>query len=107
MYLLWMLYFVLLIALAGAGIVMVIGLLTSQKEWTVECQGHLLRVENRSLRETLYVDGEIQDQCVGYFAFRAHLTGRLPEGGEIKVHIGAGFRYHCNIFVDNRLIYSK
>lgn len=106
----WIFEFVLLACMAlltvfaVAGIIMVIGLATSQREWLLEIDGHVLRVENGSLRETLYVDGEIQDQNVGYFAMRSRLTGRLPDGREIKANIGAGFRYHCNIFIDNRLV---
>lgn len=96
-----------LLFLVGVLVVMTVGLATSRREWIIEAQGHVLRVENTSLRETLYVDGEIQDQTVGYFAFRARLTGRLPEGGEIKANLGTDFRYHCTIFVDNRLIFSE
>jgi len=96
-----------LLFLAGVLVVMAVGLATSRREWLIEYEGHVLRVENTNLRETLYVDGEIQDQTVGYFAFRARLTGRLPEGGEIKANLGTGFRYHCTIFVDNRLILSQ
>ena len=102
-----LLYVAVIVFLVVSCVGLAIGLATTKREWTVEYQGHFLRVENKSLRETLYVDGEIQDQSVGYFALRARLTGRLPEGGEIKAHIGLGFRYHCTIFVDHRLILSE
>ena len=93
-----------LTVLAVSGVAMVFGLATSQKEWLLEIDGHVLRIENTNLRETLYVDGEIQDQNVGYFAVRSRLTGRLPDGREIKANVGMGFRYHCTIFIDNRLV---
>jgi len=79
----------------------------SNREWTVEHNGNVIRVENTWVRETLYVNAAIQDENVGLLASRSKLWGKLPTGEEVKVSIGSTFNFHCNIFVEQRLIYKK
>jgi hypothetical protein len=60
--------------------------------------------------ERLYVDGELQDEELGY-GVRARLYGRIKTGdgaGElIKVSIGAWFTVDCRIFIDDKLVLGK
>jgi hypothetical protein len=89
----------------------VIGLLLtkllSNREWTTEYKGNIIRVENTWVRETLYVNAAIQDENIGLLASRSKLWGKLPTGEEIKVSIGSTLNFHCNIFVDQKLIFKK
>lgn len=81
--------------------------LASHREWTVEYNGNLIRVENTWVRETLFVNAEIQDENIGLFASRSKLWGMLSTGEEIKVSVGSTFNMHCNIFIGQRLIFKK
>jgi hypothetical protein len=78
------------------------------KYWKVDYKGHKIVVENTWFNgERLYVDGELQDEEVG-FGIRARLLGRIKSGdgaGEtIKVSIGAWFSVDCRIFIDDKLV---
>lgn len=78
------------------------------KKWEVDYKGHKIRVENSwSKGESLYVDGELQDQRVG-FALRSRLYGAIKGNGNkeenIKVSMGGWLSVQCRIFVDNNLI---
>ena len=89
------------------GFVFLLVKLLSNREWTVEHNGNMIRVENTWVRETLYINAAIQDENIGLLAPRSKLWGKLPTGEEVKVSIGSTFNLHCNIFVEQRLVYKK
>ena len=99
--------FVLLWVLFMTVIFLVLSKVLSNREWTVEYNGNMIRVENTWIRETLYVNAAIQDENIGLFAVRSKLWGKLPSGEEVKVSIGSTLNFHCNIFVEQRLVYKK
>ena len=76
------------------------------KKWEVNHGGNVIAVENRPFTESLFVNGELQDEKMG-FSYQQRLWGRLPTGEEIKVSIGGVWAVHCRIFVDNKLVLSK
>jgi len=76
------------------------------KKWELNHSGNVIVVENRYSGERLYVNGELQDEQVG-FASRARLWGQLHTGETIKVSLGGYFAVHCKIFIDNKLVLSK
>jgi hypothetical protein len=100
---LWILIWVFLFL----GISMWITKMVSKRTWTVEYNGNMIRVENTWVRETLFVNAEIQDENIGFIASRSKLWGVLATGEEVKVSIGSIFNMHCNIFVAQRLIFKK
>ncbi len=57
--------------------------------------------------ERLIVDGEIQDEQIG-FAMRSRLWGKLRNADgtteTIKVSLGGWFGITCRIFIDDKLI---
>ena len=58
--------------------------------------------------EGLYVNGKLQDKAYGITTCTRY-TGKLTNGKEIKVVIGAegiGFKMHCSIFVDCELVFE-
>ena len=79
--------FVLLWVLFMTVIFLVLSKVLSNREWTVEYNGNMIRVENTWIRETLYVNAAIQDENIGLFAVRSKLWGKLPSGEEVKVSI--------------------
>lgn len=76
------------------------------KAWETSYNGHKIRVENRVSGERLYVNGELQDEQLGW-AYRERLWGRLPTGEEVKASIGGMWTAQCRIFVDNRLAFPE
>ena len=84
-----------------------LAILLSKRQWTVDYEGNVIRVENTWVRETLYVNAEIQDENIGLLAIRSKLWGKLPTGEEVKVSIGSTLNFHCNIFVDQKLVFKK
>lgn len=78
------------------------------KKWEVEVMGMSILVENRFDSERLYVNGQLQDEQIG-FACRSRLSGNLFEDGSgvIKVSLGGIFKIHCRIFVSNQLVLSE
>ena len=99
----WLLFWVLLFF----GIMLLIAKVTANRTWTVEYNGNIIRVENTWVRETLFVNAEIQDENIGFMSSRSKLWGVLATGEEVKVSIGSIFKMHCNIFVAQRLIFKK
>lgn len=99
--------YILFVVLLAAAILLLFGKFLSKREWTVEHNGNIIRVENTWVRETLYVNAAIQDENIGLFASRSKLWGKLPTGEEVKVSIGSTLNFHCNIFVEQRLVYKK
>lgn len=64
------------------------------KAWEIDYKGHKVRIENTWFGgEKLFVDGELQDEQVG-FDFRSRLYGRIKnrddENESIKVLLGVG-----------------
>lgn len=80
------------------------------KVWSVDYKGHEIRVENRYFSEKLIVDGELQDEQIGY-DYRSRLFGRIKNGegqGEwIKVSLGGTWTAKCRIFIDDKLVYAS
>ena len=81
------------------------------KKWDIKYKGHDIRVENGWLSgERLYVDGELQDEQVG-FGLRSRLYGKVKEnegaGEDIKVSLGGWFTINCRIFIDGKLIFPN
>lgn len=76
------------------------------KRWELNYGGNVIVVENRYNGERLYVNGELQDEQVGFGASRARLWGKLHTGESIKVSLGGTFAIHCRIFVDHKLMLS-
>ena len=76
------------------------------KKWGMNYCGNTIVVENRIAGERLYVNGELQDEQIG-FASRSRLWGQLETGETIKVSIGSIFRIHCRIFINNKLELSE
>ena len=81
------------------------------KTWKIDYKGHKIKVTNSWTEgESLYVNGELQDQQIG-FALRSRLYGKIKfdDGKEemIKVSLGGWFTISCRIFVDDKLVLSK
>ena len=76
------------------------------RKWEVNHAGSVITVENRSGGERLYVNGELQDERMG-FSFQSRLWGQLATGETVKVSIGGIFVVHCRIFVNNKLVLSE
>ena len=74
------------------------------KGWETNYNGNKIVVENRMSSEKLFVNGELQDECIGLFAMRARLFGHLESGEKIKVSIGQIWRYKCRVFINDKLI---
>jgi len=76
------------------------------KVWQESYNGNVIRVENRWDGEKLFVNGDLQDEQIG-FASRVRLWGNLPTGEIIKVSLGGVWLCHCIVFIDNKLIIKK
>lgn len=80
------------------------------KVWDVNYKGHTITVENRLFSERLIVDGELQDEKIGY-DFRSRLSGKIRcgegQGEHIKVSVGGVFSVGCRVFIDERLVFSR
>lgn len=80
------------------------------KVWYTAHHHHQIRVEASWFTgERLYVDGELQDEQIGYLT-RSRLYGVTRKDGvadeRIKVSIGGWFTLGCRIFVSDRMIFS-
>jgi len=76
------------------------------KQWHIKYKEHDIEVRNGWFTgEALFVDGELQDQRIG-FAMRSRLYGRiksgLGQGESIKVSLGGWFTIGCIVFIDDR-----
>ncbi|MCM3576337.1 hypothetical protein M3172_24530 [Mesobacillus subterraneus] len=83
-----------------------------KKVFEITYEGHHILVENTWFNgEKLFVDGELQDQNLGFAFDRATLYGVIKnnEGAnqKIKVSLGGAITVGCRIFVDHELIYRK
>lgn len=71
--------------------------------WSVEVDGNTIRLEN-SGAEKLFVNDKLQD-ISGGISFGSRLTGKLPDGKEIKAVLVSSFsKVHCYIFVDHEIV---
>lgn len=72
---------------------------SSSKRWEVTVGEDVIRIED----DTLYVNDKMQDIMFG-LSFADSMYGKLPNGKEVKVKIGAGgklgIKMCCCIFVD-------
>lgn len=73
-----------------------------QEVWTYKYNSHTIEVHNAISGTDLVVDGKVQDRQTG-ISLQAQLTGKLPEGDEIKASIGGIITLKCNLFVNNEL----
>jgi len=81
------------------------------KKWDIKYKDHDIRVENGWFSgERLYVDGELQDEQVG-FGFRSRLYGKIKNhegaGEDIKVSLGGWSTINCRIFINGKLIFPN
>ncbi len=78
------------------------------KTFLTNYKGHQVRVENSFGVERLIVDGEIQDEQIG-FAMRSRLWGKLRNADgtaeSIKVSLCGWLGITCRIFIDDKLVY--
>ena len=73
------------------------------KKWSANYGSNKILIENRWYRESLFVNGELQDERLG-LKFESSLYGKLPTGEFIKVRIGSIFTMEYRIFIDNKLV---
>lgn len=82
------------------------------KTWQIEYKGHLVKIDHGWFRGSkLIVDNELQDEDAGILTIRNRLSGRIKTGDgkneSIKANVSSGwFSTHCNIFIDDKLIFS-
>lgn len=74
------------------------------KRWETSYNGNKIVVENRMSSEKLFVNGELQDECIGIKVGRVRLFGHLVTGEKIKVSLGGNLAIRCRIFIDDKLI---
>lgn len=74
------------------------------KKWKASYKDNKIVVENRISSERLYVNGELQDESIGFFAMRVRLFGSLASGEKIKVSIGSRVRTKCMIFINDEFL---
>jgi hypothetical protein len=74
------------------------------KEWEVSYQENIIKIENRWDGEKLFINGKLQDECIGLTS-RSKLIGKLSDGRLVKVCIGGVFVIHCLIFIDDEEIF--
>nr|WP_312576239.1 hypothetical protein [Sedimentibacter sp.] len=77
------------------------------QRWKTKYDENIIVVENSIRGERLYVNGELQDEQMGIFAFRSRLWGHLKTGETIKVSIGSNIKMHCRIFINDKLLFSE
>lgn len=93
-------------AAIAAAIAIIITGSAQVKKWETNHNGNVIAVENRVFSERLFVNGELQDERMGW-SVQQRLWGQLDTGEIIKVSIGGAFSVHCRIFVNNKLVLSK
>lgn len=71
--------------------------------WSVDVDRNNIRLENKLSTVKLFVNDKMQDVYFGMIG-APHLTGKLPDGKEVKAVIGGDLKMHCCIFVDNELV---
>lgn len=81
------------------------------KTWKFEHEGAVIEVTNSPTGEKLLVNGQLQDEQIGYAA-RSRLFGHLPtpagERRTLKVSIGSEFlTVRCVVFLDDKEIFRS
>ncbi len=80
------------------------------KTWRSTYKGHAIEVTNAPFRESLVVDGELQDEHTG-LRFGARLSGRIKSGdgaGEtIKVSLGGFWSVGCVVFIADTEVFRS
>jgi len=81
------------------------------KTWKFEHEGNKIEVINSTIGEKLIVNGQLQDEQIGYAA-RSRLYGHvLSPSGErhcLKISIGTEFlTVRCIVFLDDKEIYRS
>lgn len=81
------------------------------KTWKFEYEGAVIEIINAATGEKLIVNGQLQDEQIGY-AVRSRLYGHLlSPGGErrlLKVSIGTEFlSVRCIVFLDDKEIFRS
>ena len=81
------------------------------KTWKSKYEGATIEIINSATGEKLIVDGQLQDEQIGYAA-RSRLYGHLRlsngERRSLKVSIGAEFLIlHCIVFLDDKEIFRS
>jgi len=71
--------------------------------WSVDVDENIIRLENKLNTVKLFINDKMQDVYFGMFG-APHLTGKLPNGKEVKAVIGGDLKMHCCIFVDNEMV---
>ena len=71
--------------------------------WSVDVDGNTIKLENKLSTVKLFVNDKVQDVYFGMIG-APHLTGKLPNGKEVKAVIGGDLKMHCCIFVDNEMV---
>ena len=76
------------------------------KAWQFDHNGNNIHIIKNWTRVSLFVNDKLQDENNGLFVISSNLLGRLPTGEELKVSIGSGVGFRCNVFVDQSLIFK-
>lgn len=71
--------------------------------WSVNVDGNTIRLENKLSTVKLFINDKIQDVYFGMIG-APRLTGKLPNGREVKAVMGGDLKMHCCIFVDNEMV---
>ena len=71
--------------------------------WSVDVDGNKIRLENKLSTTKLFINDKMQDVYFGMIG-APHLTGKLPNGKDVKAVIGGDIKIHCCIFVDNEMV---
>jgi len=75
-------------------------------KWTVEYNGDIISVEARLNKCFLYLNGREIDSQIAYTS--ASLMGKSSSGESVRAVINAGMvRAHCNIYVNDTVIFKK
>lgn len=77
------------------------------REWQIEHEGNRIHINKTWTRVSLFINNKLQDENNGLFVISSKLLGKLPGGEEVKVSIGSGVGFRCNVFVDQNLIFKR
>ena len=69
-------------------------------KWEYDYDGNKIVVKNGFDCCQLLVNGKVQDAHNG-ISLAATLTGKLPDGKDIKVSLGGFWTMKCSVFVDH------
>lgn len=72
-------------------------------KWDYEYEGYKITVRNKFDVCQLLVDGKVQDAHNG-LTLSTNLTGKLPNGKQIKATVGGLWVMKCSVFVEHELL---